>query len=187
MTRRTLKQVFFLLGLTLFVYILHQAGWATLAHGFRRLAWFLLLVLLLSGIRYVIGALAWAAAFFADERQSWHELFGYRLAGEALSYLSLAGPLVGTPAKASLLPRVRFLPALASTLLETTVNIIAASVVIVAGLVLLVLWHAPGSTLRYASYLAIPILVAFVFGFLYALKHQVPLLTGPWKRLRFIP
>ncbi len=187
MIRRRLRQIFFLLGLIFLIYLLRQIGWDTLAQGFRRLGWVLVLILLLSGIKYVISAFAWAAAFFPDERQSWRELFGYRLAGEALSYLSLAGPLVGTPVKASLLPRVRFLPALASTLLETTVNTLAGTSVIVAGLVLLLLWHAPGNMLRYASYLAILVLLAFVFAFLYALKHRVPMLTGPWRHLRFIP
>jgi hypothetical protein len=150
------------------------------------MGWFLVLILVLSGIRYVISTFALAAAFFPDERQSWPSLFGSRLAGEAMNYLSIAGPLLGEPVKASLLRGVRFAPALASTLLETTVNAIAAGLVSVAGLVALLLWHTPGDTLRYAGYAAILILPALGAGFLYVLKYQLPFLTWPWRRLQHI-
>jgi hypothetical protein len=186
MTRRGFNQILFLLGLSLFVYLLRRIGWDGLAYDFRLLGWFLVLILVLSGIKYVISALAWAAAFFPEERQSWPALFGSRLAGEAMNYLSIAGPLLSEPAKASMVRGVRFAPALASTLLETTVNAIAASLVTIAGLAVLVLWHASGNTLRSAGSLAILILLALGSGFLYVLKYRVPFLTWPWQRLRHI-
>lgn len=186
MTRRRFNQILFLLGLSLFVYLLQRVGWDALAHDFRLMGGFLILILALSGIKYAIGASAWAAAFFPDERQSWSALFGSRLAGEAMNYLSMAGPMLGEPVKASMVHGVRFAPALASTLLETAVNAIAASLVTVAGLAALMLWHAPGNTLRYAGYGTILILLALGLGFLYALKYRVPFLTWPWQRLRHI-
>jgi hypothetical protein len=180
MTRRRFNQILFLLGLSLLVYLLQRAGWGALAHDFRLIGHFLLLILVLSGIKYVISALAWAAAFFPEERQSWSALFGSRLAGETMNYLSIAGPLLSEPVKASMVRGVGFAPALASTLLETTVNAIAASLVTVAGLAVLVLWQAPGNTLRSAGSLAMLILLALGVGFLYVLKHQVPFLTWSW-------
>jgi len=186
MTRRRFNQISFLLGFALFLYLLRRVGWDSLVHDFRLIGWFLVLILVLSGIKYVISAWAWAAAFFPEERQSWPTLFGYRLAGEAMNYLSIAGPLLGEPVKASLLRGVGFAPALASTLLETTVNAIAGSLVTIAGLAVLVGWHASGNTLRYAGTGAMLILLALGVGFLYALKYRLPFLTWPWQRLRHI-
>lgn len=186
MSRLRVKQILFLLGLSVFVYLLRRVGWDTLAHDFRLMGWVLVLMLVLSGIKYAIEAFAWSVAFFPDERQSWPALFGSRLAGEAMNYLSIAGPLLGEPVKASMVRGVGFTSALASTLVETTVNTIAASLTTVIGLAALVLWYAPGNSLRYGSYVAILILLSFGFGFLYAMKHRVPFLTWPWQRLRRI-
>ncbi len=185
--RHRSKQFLFLVGLAFFLYVLKRTGWSTLAGGFHRLGWFLLLIFALSGLKYVVSAFAWAAAFLPEERQSWRRLFGARLAGEALNYLSIAGPLLGEPVKASLLRGVRFVPGLASTLLETTVNGMAATLVAVTGLVLLVLSGGPGHVTRYASAAAIVILSALVFGFLYLLKRRAPFLTASYRRLSRIP
>lgn len=180
------KQMFFLLGLVFLLYLLRNSGWNALAVGFRRLGWFLVLILVLSGIKYALSALAWSAAFFPEERQSWRQLFGYRVAGEALNYLSFAGPLLGEPVKASMLRGVRFLPGLASTLLESMVNTIAATLVSVAGLVLL-LRNLPGAAARVTGDVTILLLLGFAGGFLYVLRNRVRFLTGSWRALRWIP
>lgn len=181
------KQFLFLLGLTFFIYVLKRTGWSTVAEGFSRLGWYLLLIFVLSGVKYVISAVAWAAAFLPEERQSWRRLFGARLAGEALNYLSIAGPLLGEPVKASLLRGVRFVPGLASTLLETTVNTMAATLLAIAGLLLLVLYRGPGPVTQYASVAVIVVLLALVLGFLYFLKRRAPFLTASYKWLRRFP
>ncbi len=186
MTGRGIKHLLFWPGLCLFVYLLRKVGWQHLVHDLRLLGWSLVLILGLSGVKYVISALALAAAFFPEERQSWPALFGYRLAGEAMNYLSIAGPLMSEPVKASLVRGVGFTPALASTLLETTVNTMAASLVSVAGLGLLVFGRLSGAALRFASFGAIVLLLAMVIGLLYALKNSVPFLTWPWQRARRI-
>ncbi len=180
------KQILFLLGLGFLVYLLRQTGWNALSDGFRRLGWFLALILVLSGFKYVLSALAWSAAFFPEERQSWRNLFGYRVAGEAMNYLSFAGPFLGEPVKASMLRGVRFLPGLASTLLESTVNAIAASIVSVAGLALL-LRSVPGSGTRFAGDAMILFLLGLAVSFLYALKNRVRFLTGAWKLVSRVP
>lgn len=180
------KQILFLLGLGFLVYLLRQTGWNALADGFRRLGWFLILILVLSGFKYVLSALAWSAAFFPEERQSWRQLFGYRVAGEAMNYLSFAGPFLGEPVKASMLQGVRFLPGLASTLLESTVNTIAATQVSVAGLALL-LRSLPGGVARVTGDATILLLLGLTLGFLYVLRNRVRFLTGSWRALRWIP
>lgn len=180
------KQILFFLGLGFLVYLLRQTGWNALADGFRRLGWFLALILVFSGFKYVLSALAWSAAFFPEERQSWRQLFGYRVAGEAMNYLSFAGPFLGEPVKASMLRGVRFLPGLASTLLESTVNTIAATLVSVAGLALL-LRSLPGGAARVTGDATILLLLGLTVGFLYVLRNRMRFLTGSWRALRRIP
>lgn len=184
MAKTTFARISFLFGGVLLIYLVLQVGWRTLLDDFRRLGWFFLLILALSAIKYLIRSVTWAAAFFPEERQSWPKLFGYRLAGEALNYLSVAGPVLGEPVKASMLQGVRFAPALASTLLETGLNGIAAILVTVAGLAWLVVGTSSPTPFRNAGPAAILILLALGAGFLYALKRRLPVLTWPWQRLR---
>ncbi len=184
MNKRRLQRISLLFGMVLFAYLLHRVGWNTLLVDLRTMGWFLALIVLLSGIKYAIRAFAWATAFYPGERQPVRRLFRYFLAGEALNYLSVAGPFLGEPAKASMLRGVRFAPGLASTLLETAVNGIAAIAVTVVGMGLLVLFYLPGNVLRYAGWLAILLLVVVECGFVIALKCRVPILTWPWRRIR---
>lgn len=184
MAESRVKQVVFFGGFLLFVYLLYRVGWDVLTHDFKLLGWALLLILMLSGIKYLMSGGALAAAFFPEERQPWTSLFGYRVAGEAMNYLSIAGPLVSEPVKASLVRGVAFEPALASTLVETTINTIAASMVTVAGLAVFVLRYSTGSTLQFAGYGAMAILLALSFSLLYALRRRAPFLTWPWERVR---
>lgn len=186
MTLREYKRILFALGVFFFVYLLRQIGWEALARDFRLLGWSIVLILSLSGVKYAISALAWATAFFPEERQSWTSLFGRRLAGEAMNYLSMGGPLLSEPAKASLVQGVGFAPALASTLVESLSNIIAGSLVTAAGLAMLVLWQPMEWTMRLAAYLVIILLLLFCLAFPYALKRRAPFLTWGWQRLRHI-
>lgn len=185
-TKRESKQILFVLGLFFFSYLLHKIGWEALVRDFRLLGWSIVLILALNGIKYAISALAWATTFFPEERQSWKVLFGRRLAGEALNYLSLAGPLMSEPAKASLVKGVGFAPALASTLVESVLNTIAASLVSVAGLALLLVYQPLSWPLRLASVLVIALLLAFCLGVPYALQRGVPFLTWGWRRVRHL-
>lgn len=184
MAGQTYKRILFALGFFFFVYLLRQIGWEALARDFRLLGWSIVLILSLNGVKYAISALAWATAFFPEERQSWTSLFGRRLAGEAMNYLSMGGPLLSEPAKASLVQGVGFAPALASTLVESLSNIIAGSLVTAAGLAMLVLWQPVEWPMRLAAYLAIALLLLFCLAFPYALKRGVPFLTWGWRRAR---
>lgn len=184
MAGQTYKRILFALGFFFFVYLLRQIGWEALARDFRLLGWSIVLILSLNGVKYAISALAWATAFFPEERQSWTSLFGRRLAGEAMNYLSMGGPLLSEPAKASLVQGVGFAPALASTLVESLSNIIAGSLVTAAGLAMLVLWQPVEWPMRLAAYLAIALLLLFCLAFPYALKRGAPFLTWGWRRAR---
>lgn len=172
------NRIFFVLGALLFVYLIHSVGWKALIADVRRFGWLLLMVLLLSGMKYAISATAWSAAFFSEERQSWRSLFGCRVAGEAINYLSAGGPLLGEPVKASLLRGIRFLPGLTSAVLESSVNTVAATLVTVTGLGLLVIGYAPGGAVLYASEFAIALLLILVSGFAVVLWRRPPLLKA---------
>lgn len=178
-----MKKYLFFLGLAFFFYVLQRTGWSTLAEGMQWLGGYLALIFLLSGAKYAVSAMAWSAAFLPAEKQSWRRLFGARLAGEALNYLSVAGPLLGEPVKASMLERLRFTSGLASTLLETSVNAVSASVVAIAGLELLILSYSSSRMTQFATVATVVILFGFASGFLYLLKRRVPFLSEPYRRV----
>lgn len=172
-----------LLGAVFFFLLLQKAGWGRLLHDFQLMGWLFLVIIALSGIKYLLSALAWSTAFAPEERQPLLTLLGARLAGEAMNYLSIAGPFLSEPVKATLVQRIGFTSALSTTLVETTANTITASLVSVAGLLLMSLSFASGLALRLAEWGLIALLLALSGGLIYALKRQLPFLTGPGKRL----
>lgn len=183
MNKQRLRQLFVLLGAVFFLFLLQKAGWSRLLHDFQQMGWLLLLIITLSGIKYLLSTLAWSAAFGPQERHPLLTLFGARLAGEAMNYLSIAGPFLSEPVKATLVQRVGFTNALSTTLVETTANTITASVVSVAGLLLMSLYFVTGFALRLAEWGLIVLLLALCSGLIYGLQRQLPFLTGPGKRL----
>lgn len=172
-----------LLGAVFFIILLQKAGWGKLLHDFQLMGWLFLLIIALSGIKYLLSSLAWSAAFAPEERHPLLTLFGARLAGEAMNYLSIAGPFLSEPVKATFVQRIGFTSALSTTLVETTANTITASLVSVAGLLLMSLSFASGLALRLAEWGLIVLLLALSGGLIYALKRQLPFLTWAGKRL----
>ncbi|NIP72847.1 MAG: hypothetical protein GWO16_07350, partial [Gammaproteobacteria bacterium] len=103
---RKIEWLFLALGLILFVVLLHRVGWGEIAEQLRAVGWAFLLVLAVSGCRYVCRAAAWRRAFAGQPNTpSFPDMFQMRLAGESITYLTVAGPVLGEPAKAALLRR----------------------------------------------------------------------------------
>lgn len=138
---RKVEWLFLLLGVGLLAALLDRVGWSEILHQFRQVGWFFLLVLLVSGGRYLFRTVAWRRAFPGREKlPSFLVMFQVRLAGDALNYLSFAGPLLGEPAKATLLrERLPLAVGLGGTLLEAGSFAVASGLVILVGLILALL------------------------------------------------
>jgi hypothetical protein len=100
-----LKVVFLILGLVLLVYAIHSVGGlSAIALSLLQMRWWLLLAILSTFVTQLLRTLAWSRVVDSyGWRVSFVSLWRVRLIGEALNYLSFAGPFLGDPAKAWLL------------------------------------------------------------------------------------
>lgn len=172
---RKFEWVFLFLGLVLLVSLLLRVGWHTILGQLWNLGWFFLLVLLISGCRHLARTLAWRCALSANSPlPSPAEMFQVRVAGETLTYLSFAGPLLGEPAKATLLrERLPLSKSLGGTVLEAGSYAVVSGLVIVIGLPLALLRVTLEEPLARAGWLVAGGLAVTLFLLWRALRRQV--------------
>lgn len=101
-----LQSFAFLLGLGLLVYVVNRVGVQPIFDALLRVGFGFFVVLGLSGLRHVFRAFAMWAAVPREHRQiSFFQAFSARLGGEAISFLTFTGPLLGEATKVALLRR----------------------------------------------------------------------------------
>jgi hypothetical protein len=142
-------------------------------------------VLLASGIRYLLRTFAWRLTFLPTEQISLGRLFRGMIAGEAMSYLTVTGPLLGEPLKAAMVGNVAFGKSLTSTVAEAFLNALAASLLTVAGLLLLSLQAMRGTHPLVYETVAIMVCVALVAAAFWVLKHTSSVFTFAVRALRW--
>jgi putative ABC transport system permease protein len=102
-----LQAVAFLLGLGLLIYVINRVGLEPIFDALLRIGFFGFLILLaISGSRHVLRTIAMRAAVPAEHRRfNFFTAFSARLGGEAISFLTFTGPLLGEATKVALLRR----------------------------------------------------------------------------------
>ena len=140
-TLRHLRLLAFIASFALFVYVLQRSSPEAVLHNIRLLGWGFAFLILLSGARHLLRAVAWS---YCNQTQGHRpgalDLFGPRLVGEALDDLTPAGPLLGETAKVAVVSRL--IPGQAgasSVVIENLVYILAAVLFMLSGLVLALL------------------------------------------------
>ncbi len=99
-----LQVLAFLLGLALLVYVINRVGVQPLFDALLRIGFGFFVVLGLSGLRHVLRTIAMRAAVPAEHRRvTFRQAFAARLGGEAISFLTFTGPLLGEATKVALL------------------------------------------------------------------------------------
>lgn len=116
---RTITIAMALFAAALFAESLHILGVAQIFDGVARIGWGFAVILLLSGGRDVVRAIAWTLTVEPPDRLDVLPAFRARLAGEALNTLVPMGMIVGEPTKASQVRRhVPFAAALRALAVE---------------------------------------------------------------------
>lgn len=102
-----LQAIAFLLGLGLLIYVINRVGLQPIFDALLRIGFFGFLILLaISGSRHVLRTIAMRAAVPAEHRRfNFFTAFSARLGGEAISFLTFTGPLLGEATKVALLRR----------------------------------------------------------------------------------
>jgi putative ABC transport system permease protein len=101
-----LQSIAFLLGLALLVYVINRVGLQPIFDALLRIGFGFFILLAISGLRHVFRTISMAAAVPAEHRHfSFLQAFAARLGGEAISFLTFTGPLLGEATKVALLRR----------------------------------------------------------------------------------
>jgi putative ABC transport system permease protein len=101
-----LQTIAFLLGFGLLVFVIRKVGLQPLFDALIRIGFGFFLVLAISGMRHVLRTIAMSAAVPAEHRRfNFFQAFAARLGGEAISFLTFTGPLLGEATKVALLRR----------------------------------------------------------------------------------
>lgn len=99
-----LQTLAFLLGLSLLIYVINRVGVQPLFDALLRVGFGFFVILGLSGLRHFLRTIAMRAAVPSEHRRiTFRQAFAARLGGEAISFLTFTGPLLGEATKVALL------------------------------------------------------------------------------------
>lgn len=100
-----LQSIAFILGLGLLVYVINRVGLQPIFDALLRIGFLgFLMLLAISGSRHVLRTIAMSAAVPKEHRGfNFLQAFAARLGGEAISFLTFTGPLLGEATKVALL------------------------------------------------------------------------------------
>jgi putative ABC transport system permease protein len=181
-----LQALAFLIGLALLVYVINRVGLQPIFDALFRIGPFgFLVVLALSGLRHVLRTIAMRAAVPAEHRRiNFFQAFAARLGGEAISFLTFTGPLLGEATKVALLrrkvPLTYGVPALVVD--NLIYNLSVVFFILSGACVMLFTYQLP----RPVYYVLVTIALVAALGILAAVlaaKRRIMLLTWAMDRL----
>jgi hypothetical protein len=145
--------VFALAGLLLFAYFVWKAGPAPVWAQMRALGWGFLVILLVSGVRPVVRALAWTRCFESAHALRFRDALVAYLVGDALGNLMPLGIVVSEPAKAAMArERVPLAAAAAALAVENLFYMLSVALFVFAGMAALLVSFPLPARLLAASY-----------------------------------
>ncbi|HVG32243.1 MAG TPA: ABC transporter permease [Pyrinomonadaceae bacterium] len=99
-----LQTVAFLLGVALLVYVINRVGVQPIFDALGRIGFGIFILIGINGSRHVLRTFAMSAAVQPEHRRfNFLQAFSVRLGGEAISFLTFTGPLLGEATKVALL------------------------------------------------------------------------------------
>src|SRR6478672_11542249 len=187
-TRRSLiwlQTLAFLLGLGLLIYVINRVGVQPLFDALLRIGFGFFIILGLNGLRHVLRTIAMRAAVPAEHRRiSMRHAFAARLGGEAISFLTFTGPLLGEATKVALLrKRVPLTYGVPALIVDNLLyNLSVVFFVLSGACVMLLSYHLP--TPVYTVLIIIAIVAAMgILAAALAAKRRVMLLTWVIDRM----
>jgi len=187
-TRRSfvwLQALAFLLGLGLLIYVIHRVGVQPLFDALLRIGFGFFVIVGLSGLRHVLRTISMRAAVPAEHRRiTFRQAFAARLGGEAISFLTFTGPLLGEATKVALLrKRVPLTYGVPALVVDNLLYNLSVVFFVLSGACVMLAWYPlPPSVylvlLSIAAVAASGILIAVI-----AAKRRVMMLTWVIDRL----
>ncbi len=136
--RRTVRTISVILGITLLLYLLHVAGFATVLANIRALRWGLVVIIGLGGVNHLLKAWAWRITLGeAGKDIGVSHMMALRLVSEAAAQLGAAGRVAGETMRVALLgPGVPVSSGISSAALDQGLFVATGAVLSAAGLVI---------------------------------------------------
>jgi len=176
--------LFALAGLLLFAYFVWRAGpWEIWANISKMGAGFLL-ILLISGFRFVVRARAWTLCFEAPHRVRFVEAFKAYLIGDTVGNIVPLGVVVSEPTKAALVrDRVPLVAALSAIAVENLFYMLSVALFIFCGAGVLLLSFPLPRALRWSSEGVLAGVFIFLSVAFVAARRQWRFLSGTLEAL----
>ena len=172
--------IFGLLGLLLFAYFVSRAGVGEIVSNIQRLGAGFLLILGVSGIRYVVRALAWIRCVERPFQLPFRDAFAARVMGDALgNIIPFVSFAVSEPSKALFVKdRLPLMAGFSSLAIENIFYALSVALFIFSGTATLLLTFALPKGLRYASIAALATTVVLIPIVLLIMRSQTRFLSG---------
>lgn len=171
--------VFAVVGVALFAYFVWSAGPWKIWENISKIGAGFLLILVLSGLRFAVRALAWTLCFEAPHRLSVWEAFKAHLIGDTAGNIVSLGMVVSEPTKAALVrERVPLLSAVAALAVENLFYMLSVATFLLCGTAALLLSFPLTKTLWWLSVGILSGVVVAVGVAGWAVRRQLRFLSG---------
>lgn len=173
-------------GVALFVLMLQRAGVSAIAGQLANLGWTgFAAVLALSGLRFVLRAVAWMQCVEGAARLPFQDAFAATLMGEALGRVTSFSSVLSEPAKAIAVGgRVPLRAALAAVVVENIVYGASLALLVVLGAAAFLLGYEMPPLLRWISLGAIAAMLLIVLAAFVLLGTRATPVSGFLDRLK---
>jgi hypothetical protein len=129
-----------ILGVALFAWFVRRMGAAQVWEGLRSVGWGLVAIIVITGVRFALRAVAWLLCVEPPHRLPFAAAFPAVLAGDALGNLTPLGLVASEPAKAAFVRRdVALAPAVTALAIENILYTLSVAAMIAASTVALLL------------------------------------------------
>ncbi len=186
--RRTilwLQAIAFILGLALLVYVVNRVGIQPIFDALARIGTGFFIILAISGLRHVFRTMAMSMSIAPEHRDfGFRHAFGVRLGGEAISFLTFTGPLLGEATKVAMLrrrvPLAHGVPAL---VVDNLLYNLSVGVFILSGACVMLLSYDLRPLVRYTLLVIAASAFLGLLAAMFAASRRVMLLTWMIDRL----
>jgi hypothetical protein len=170
---------FALLGLALFAYFVWRAEPGRVWEKLTEVGAGFALIVVISGMRFAVRALAWTLCFEAPHRLGFAHALRAFLVGDTAGNILPVGLVVSEPTKVAMVrDRVPVAPATSAIAVENLFYMLSVALFIFCGAVALLLSFPLTKTLRWSSEGVIAGVVVFALGAFYAARRQARFISG---------
>jgi putative ABC transport system permease protein len=174
-----LQAIAFLLGLGLLVYVINRVGVQPIFDALSRIGFGFFLLIAINGSRHILRTLAMRISVPPEHRRfNLLQAFSVRLGGEAISFLTFTGPLLGEATKVALLrKRVPLAYGVQALVIDNILYNLSVIVFILSGACVMLLSYDLPLVVRYVLFAIAGVALLGILAAALAHKRRVTLLT----------